>query len=92
MYADDLKIYDSGLSWNINDAVLRVNHELKRFFDWGIANDHSLNAKKSMDIIISGRGILNDTSHVHSILVNGQAILFHDSVVNLGLTIDGLPM
>ena len=70
----------------MNNLILDCNHELKRFEEWNIANRLSLNISKTNAMLFSNR---NNTIEDHRIYYGGQNIGFVESVVFLGLRLDG---
>lgn len=90
-FADDIQLYHSFKSTEINKAILELNSDLKAVEEWSKDICLSLNAQKTKCILIGSKNIasraLNDTTE--SIKLNNTTIPFENQpVVSLGLTID----
>lgn len=83
MYADDVQMYIGTKICSIQDAVRKVNCDLKNVHDWAGANGLCLNPLKSKCLIIHGR--TRKQKYDVNIILNGQKIEIVESAKNLGI-------
>lgn len=83
IFADDVQIYYSTPSNNINICIDNINNDLRNIHNWASNNGLCINPRKSKCIFISRRCNLNSS---HVLKINDTAIEFVRSSKNLGLT------
>jgi Reverse transcriptase (RNA-dependent DNA polymerase) len=87
MYADDLQLYHTSSIENIQRCYDydEVNEDLKRIYDWSIANGLRLNPKKSQVIVVHrSKKPVPDPQ----LFVGRDAIKVVDKVMDLGFVIN----
>lgn len=82
LFADDTVIYIQAN--DINDAIMKLNEDLYRIYQWLNTNKLSLNVKKTKCMVINEprNGVLNE------VYINGQLIERVHSIKYLGIQID----
>lgn len=83
MYADDVQIYISCDTSEIEQCVLTLNTELKHIYEWATANGLSINPKKSKYLVIQKRTTITD--HIPDIFLSNERIERVNTAKNLGI-------
>lgn len=83
MYADDVQIYISCDTSEIEQCVLTLNTELKHIYEWATANGLSINPKKSKYLVIQKRSTITD--HIPDIFLGDERIERVNTAKNLGI-------
>ena len=83
MYADDVQLYSSCASANVNEKVTAINEDLTAVYQWACGNGLCLNPTKSQAIIIFRFNI--DYNNVPCLVFNDCVVNYVDKVRNLGI-------
>lgn len=85
LYADDLQVYISGPTSEIDRLVHEINADLGAIVNWANANRLAPNPKKTQAIVFSKTGAIVPQT---DILFCGETVPLSDEVINLGLKLD----
>lgn len=85
LYADDLQIYVSGPTENVDRLVQAMNEDLAAVANWSSVNGLSPNPRKTQAIIFSKDGQVVPGAEIKFC---GQTITLSTTVTNLGLLLD----
>lgn len=85
LYADDLQIYLSGPTEEIDELISRINSDLATITSWAHLNRLHPNPKKTQAIIFTRNGSIVPRT---DIVFSGEVVPLSDKVVNLGLQLD----
>lgn len=85
LYAEDLQVYVSGPSSEVERLVNSINEDLRSIFTWAEANCLSPNPKKTQAIIFSRTGVVTPQTNI---VFCGEIIPVSNKVTNLGLELD----
>lgn len=83
MYADDVQLYISCKSDDVNNCITKINYDLNCIKEWASANGLCLNAKKSKAMIIGRRESI--TTFLTPIVIDNSVIEITTSARNLGV-------
>lgn len=87
LYADDLQIYCSFGTDEIERGISWLNEDIERLLAWAIRHGLVINAKKTQAMLVGYPRLLNlvDKTRLSPILVGGTSLPLRDSVCSLGV-------
>jgi len=84
MYADDVQLYFSCPTANIDEAIGHINEDLASIFGWACTNRLLLNPTKSKCLLIFKKPY--STENLNKLKINSTPIEYVDTAKNLGFT------